>query len=126
MRLQGLSSAVEHFPSVYLLTFMMVRAVFVTSDQPSLVPAQYERNNPDGSLPTSRNQPVAPVRRYPYAEIRCAACSNRLNVTVYDPMNQLFHAVKVGCPSCQDIDAGVVMHHGERLVGSLLRTSLAV
>jgi hypothetical protein len=114
----------EHFPSVHLLTFMMVRAAATMSDQPSLVPAQSTRNNPDGSLPAADPQAPVPVRRYPCSDIRCPACRQTLSVTVYDPIDHLFHSVELGCPSCQDIYGGVLMHHSERLFGTLLRSRL--
>jgi hypothetical protein len=40
---------------------------------------------------------------------------------VYDPVDHMFHSAEFGCPTCQDIYAGVLMRHGDRLFGTLVR-----
>ena len=116
----------EHFPAVHLIKFIMLRGAPAMSDQPSMVPTQQQRTQPDGTVVEVSDQPPAPVRRYPHDDLRCPACSYRLSTVIYDPIDHLFHSVEYGCPNCQDIYAGVLMHSGDRLIGSLLRTRLAI
>lgn len=119
----GVTSIVmhEHFGAVYLVTFLIVRPAVPQSDQPVSLPAAGGARTEPGIDARSSDQPTARVRRFPVHDVRCAGCSDKLSLVLYDPIDHAHHSVEYGCPRCQEIYSGTVTYSGNRLFGCLLR-----
>jgi hypothetical protein len=112
----------EHFPGLHLIDYLVVRPENAEPVRPPLLPAQQVAELPPESRAASA-QPPAPVTRFAVEDLRCPACSDKLTLIVYDPVDHFRHAVEYSCGRCREIFAGTVMGSGRRVLGTLMRTA---
>ena len=115
----------ELFPSVYQITFMMFRPATTTSDRTLTLATLTASGDRRDLVAAASDQPQPSVRRFPVEDVRCAGCSDRLSLVLYDPIDHFFHSVEYGCPRCQEIYSGAVTFGSNRLFGSFIRQRTA-
>lgn len=112
----------EHFPNTYLISFLMTRKQSTMSAQPSMTPTQLPTQAAAAEGAPASEPAEVSVARYLVEDARCAGCSSRLQLIVYDPIDHVHHSIEYGCPRCQEVYAGTCASSGHRVLATLMRT----
>jgi hypothetical protein len=113
----------EHFQNMYMVDYMVIRPENTNlAARPSLVPTATLEQAAAADGSTSA-QPSIPVPRFAVEELRCPGCTERLGLSVYDPIDHLKHYIEYTCYYCREVYCGTVMASGQRILGTLMRSA---